>query len=233
MQSIADLLDSLPKRAVKLPQDYYDKRVTAAKDLAFTVSGIQQLDVIQAILDSLNDNIKAGGSFAAWKRKIEADEIPLELPAHRKELIFRNHAGTAYMHGKCKNAKQNAIARPYAMYNAIGDNRTRPSHLKWHKTVLPINHAWWKTHTPKNGHNCRCDIILLTEKQAKNMGITAEADIEWGAPDEGWNYSPCDHFAGGEIRSLERKEPGYHPKLRGFVSLLLAGLNAVKKLLGD
>lgn len=232
MQSIADLLDSLPKRKVKLPADYYDTRLTASRDLAFTVSGIHQLDTLQAILDSLDSNLKAGGSFAAWKRQIDAGELMLGLPAHRKELIFRMHSQTAYAHGGCKNAQDNKHIRPYAMYSAVGDSRTRPSHLKWDKTVLPLDHPWWRTHSPPSGFGCRCSKITLTAKQAKALGITPEADIDHALPDEGWAYSPCEHYTRGEEQALDRKEGRYHPLLRGFVGGLMAGLAAVRRLLG-
>jgi SPP1 gp7 family putative phage head morphogenesis protein len=223
LKGIQDLLHSLPKRTVKLPADYYDARVTAAKDLAFTVSGIQRLDAIQAILDSLDANIKAGGSFGAWKKRVEAGEIPMNRPAWHTELVFRNHAQTAYAHGRCRNFEENRHARPYLMYSAVGDSRTRPAHMKMDGIIRPVGDAFWAKHMPPNGHNCRCSIIALSERQAQARGGVTDNPPD-GA-DEGWGYSPCKDRVQGERKSLERKR--YHPKLMGFMSLMLQALDAV------
>ncbi len=226
IKSIADLIAGLPKRPVKLPDEYYDERAAGARDLAFTVSRITQLDVIQAILDSLDRNIQAGGSFASWKRAIADDQIPIDLPEHRKELIFRNHAQTAFSAGKCKNFATNQSSRPFLMYSAVGDNRTRPTHARLDGVIRPVGDDWWHRNMPPNGHNCRCSVIALTERQAKKQGGVTENPPE-GA-DFGWGHSPCHSPAGGSEGALERKEEGYNPKLRGYASKLLSALTAIK-----
>ncbi|MDD5395222.1 MAG: phage minor head protein [Thiothrix sp.] len=152
--SVADLLDSLPRRKVKLPEDYYDTRATAARDLAFTVSGVHQLDAVQAVLDSLDANIKAGGSFKDWKKQISETGEMATFPEHRKELVFRNHAQTAYAHGKCKNFEDRKDTRPYLMYSAVGDSRTRPAHQRLDGVIRPVGDAFWRENMPPNGHNC-------------------------------------------------------------------------------
>lgn len=232
---IKDLLKSLPKREAKLPDDYYDTRATIARDLAFTVSGVARLDAMQRVLDSLDRNIQAGGSFTAWKKEAVANEVFADLPKYRKELVFRNHAGTAFMAGKCRNEKEVKSSRPYAMYSSTGDNRTRPAHKRWNKTVLPVDHPWWRTHTPLNGHNCRCDKILLTARQANKLGITEESDIDWSEPDEGWEYSPCENRTQGEVRALENKiESGYyHESFKPVAESLIESYAVISQLIQD
>ena len=230
MQSIADLLDSLPKRTVKLPDESSDKPLTVAKDLAFTVSGIMRLDVLQAVLDSLDANIKSGGSFAAWKRLIEAEEIPLDVPPHRAELVFRMHAQTAYAHGKCNNFEVNKLARPYLMYSAINDSRTRPAHKKMNGIIRPVGDEFWAKNFVPAGWNCRCTIIALTEKQAKARGGVTENPID--GYDEGFDHSPCSNRVAGEEKALERKMGLYNGVFSGIAKALLSGLAAIRGLLG-
>ncbi len=231
IQSIADLIESLPKRKAVFPEEYYDERAALSRDLAFTVSGIAQLDAIQLILNSLDRNLKAGGSFAAWKRDVEAGEVSLSLPEHRKELIFRNHAQTAFAAGKCKNFADNKSARPYLMYSAIADSRTRPAHAKIDGIIRPVGDDWWLKNTPPNGHNCRCSVIALSEKQTKRMGGITENPKDGADP--GWEHSPCNERAAGEEAALERKQKRYHPALRPFVSGLLQSLTAISGVLGS
>lgn len=230
LPGIQKLLEGLPDRKVKLPQDYYDTRQTAARDLAFTVSGVARLDAIQAILDSLNSNLQAGGSFAAWQRQVAAGEIPINLPPHRVELIFRMHAQTAYAHGKCRNFEANKSARPYLMYSAINDSRTRPAHAKLDGIIRPVGDAWWRRNMPSQGFGCRCSVVALSESQAKRMGGVTDNPPD--GFDAGFDHSPCSGRTEGDERALQRKEPAYHPLLRGFVAGLLAGFQAVRAMFG-
>lgn len=226
--SIADLLETLPKRTVKMPDDYYDTRATAARDLAFTVTGVTRLDAIQRVLDSLNDNLKSGGSFRDWKKTIKDGGELSQLPAHRVELVFRNHSQTAYAHGRCRNIAENASTRPYLMYSSVGDSGTRPAHLKLDGVIRPVGDSFWQRNSVPNGHNCRCSIISLNEKQAKARGGITENPPD--GFDAGWDYSPCTHRTQGDETSLQRKTETYHPKLRGFVDRLMQGFAAVMAL---
>lgn len=226
--SIDKLLEQLPRRIVKLPDEYYDKRVTRARDLAFTVSGVSQLDIIQLILDSLDKNIASGGTFRDWKKQLSSGEIDLpQLPRGRLELIFRNHGQTAYMAGKCKNFDENKTLRPYLRYSAISDSRTRPAHLRLDGVIRPVGDEWWREHMPPNGHNCRCSVVSLTERQAKKMGGITENPPQGGA-DPKWDYSPCRGAATGETLALERKIERYHPRLRELASKLLMSLKSIR-----
>lgn len=231
IQSIADLIAGLPARKVKLPEEYYDTRATAARDMAFTVSVIHQLDEIQKVIDSLEANIKAGGSFKTWKKDIQESGEMNGLPAHRKELVFRNHAKTAYAHGKCKQFADNAKLRPYLMYSAVGDSRTRPSHARLDGVIRPVGDEFWKTNSIPNGHLCRCDMLSLTKEQAKKYGGVTENPPD--GFDQGWGYSPCENRTKGEEQSITRKAETYHPRLRGFFDGLLAGLAAVRAMFGQ
>lgn len=45
---------------------------------------------------------------------------------------------------------------PNIRYVAIHDGRTRALHLKFDGLVLPLDHAFWKTHLPPWDYGCRC-----------------------------------------------------------------------------
>lgn len=64
----------------------------------------------------------------------------------------------------------------YLRYVAVMDNRTRPEHKAWHGVILPVDHPFWKSHTPPNGWMCRCTIEHLTERDLKRYGYTPTPD---------------------------------------------------------
>ncbi|MCS5516202.1 phage minor head protein [Pseudomonas qingdaonensis] len=65
-----------------------------------------------------------------------------------------------------------AQGSPYGLYRH-GDALTRPQHLAWDGTVLPLDDPWWSTHTPQNGWGCKCKFMV------------SERDVEAAGP-EGW-----------------------------------------------
>ncbi|OZI14614.1 phage head morphogenesis protein, partial [Sodalis-like symbiont of Philaenus spumarius] len=53
----------------------------------------------------------------------------------RLETIYRTNLTTLYNAGRWAEMRENVAARPYWMYVAIRDNRTRKSHLALHGRV--------------------------------------------------------------------------------------------------
>ena len=89
-------------------------------------------------------------------------------------IIIVNGVQTAYSVGRYEQMKETADARPYWMYMAVGDDRTRPEHMAHHRKVYPFDHDFWDTWYPPNGFNCRCTVINLSQRQVDARGITVE-----------------------------------------------------------
>jgi len=107
----------------------------------------------------------------------------------------------AYNRGRWQQQKTVSSSRPYLMYDAINDSRTRPSHLVMDNTVLHHDDPWWKTHYPPSGYRCRCTVISLTEKQAQKRGVTPVApEVD---PDEGWDWNPGEDYGAGVRQGLD------------------------------
>jgi SPP1 gp7 family putative phage head morphogenesis protein len=208
-------------RKVVLPDVYYGELQGFARSTAFSVAGMAKLDQLQRILDSLGEALREGETFAKWKKAAERDLAG--LPPHRIENIFRTNIQGAYGRGRCEQQARVATDRPYLLYDAVNDSRTRPSHAAMDGFVArrtdPIFGRW----RPPSGYQCRCRVIALTEAQARPLleadQRRLEADPELAQarkeaePDPGWNYDPCTGLADqiDEVKREKRRKA--HPAL--------------------
>jgi SPP1 gp7 family putative phage head morphogenesis protein len=166
-----------------------------ARDMAFSVAGVASREQLQGVLDSLKAVQTEGLTFAQWKEKVKSGEVDLSLPDYRLDNIFRTNMQVAYNHGHWQQQQKFKDTRPYLMYDAVNDSRTRPSHLALDNVIRPIGDPFWATHYPPNGYRCRCSTISMTEAQARARGgVTEEPTEGWPKPDKGWDYNPGEAF---------------------------------------
>lgn len=78
---------------------------------------------------------------------------------------------TANNAARFRRQLENADSRPYWMYEAVNDSRTRPSHAAMDGRVYAHDDPIWATHYPPNGWNCRCRVRALTERQVRASGL--------------------------------------------------------------
>lgn len=188
-------------RNVVLPDEYYGKLVGLQRSQAVSIAGQSSLEQIKFIIDQVSAVIDKGGTFKDFQKAVRAGGIDTNLPTYRLDNIFRTNVQAAYSRGRYGQQMKVVSTRPYWMYDAINDSRTRPTHLALDNTILRYDHPFWKTHYTPNGYRCRCTIISLTEAQAKKRGITTvPPDAE---PDEGWAYNVGEDYSGGIDRALD------------------------------
>lgn len=153
-------------------------------------------------------------SFNEWRKNTTAEM--LTLPKSYQETVFRNAILTAHNASKWTHFRDNANARPILRYSAINDSRTRPAHKALHGLMMPINDPRWQSIAPPNGHNCRCTLMSLSERQAKAFGYEgAPAELPNykdkhghdtpAHPDNGWANSPENPDLTAYLREKERK----------------------------
>ncbi len=198
-------------RVPLLPEDFYGKLQAQLRSRAFTVSGLAQLDQIQGILDSLNNALAQGQTMATWQKSLT--RAALELGANRLDNIFRTAVQTHYNIGRTLQQRGNAAHRPYMMWDAINDSRTRPAHRKMDGFIAPIDDPIWQKWSPPAGFRCRCARITLTEAQAIKRGYKPGQSWPDAEPDEGWAYEKADG-QDAALDTLFRQKLGQaHPAL--------------------
>lgn len=171
-------------KKVVLPDEYYSMTM---KGRATTISGLASLSQIEYVINQLNKTLKEGKTLEDFKKAIREGDLSIGLPANRLDTIFRTNIQAAYNFGRWQQQEKVATTRPYLMYDAVNDNRTRPSHALLDNTILPRSDSFWQTHYPPLGFNCRCVVISLSETQARARGITKDKpDVQ---ADEGFGLN--------------------------------------------
>ena len=100
----------------------------------------------------------------------EAELVRLGSP-RRLKTIFRVNTRATRAAERWRRQQADAESRPFLMYYAILDSRTRPSHRAMNGQVFRHDDPVWSSHYPPNGWNCRCRVRALTARQVKARGI--------------------------------------------------------------
>ena len=106
-------------RKVILPEVYYGELQGLARSMAFSVAGLAKLDQLQGVLDGLTKAMAKGDSFRDWRERVRTGKVPLDLPPHRLENIYRTNLQGQYGRGRCEQQKRTLDARPWFMLDAI------------------------------------------------------------------------------------------------------------------
>jgi len=189
-----DAVAYLESKGIRPSRHWYDIW-QEAQAKAVTVSGMTRLDLLEDVKKGLVDAVKNGKTgkmfiddltpilrAKGWTGKRqsinpktgEVTEKGPDLPA-RLSLIFFQNVQSAYMYGRYRAMLANAEERPWWMYIAVLDSRTRPHHRALHRKVFRYDDPFWKTHYPPNGWRCRCRTRALSDTQLEREGLIPES----------------------------------------------------------
>lgn len=172
---------------------------------AFTVAKAMRLDILADIREALDKALAEGRTFEQFKRDLtpvlqakgwwgkkemadpatgEVAKVQLGSP-RRLGIIFDTNIRMAHAAGDWAKIERVKERRPYLMYDAVLDRRTRPLHRGWSGTVLPVDDPWWDTHYPPNGWRCRCRVRQLGPRDLDRYDL-AVADKAPGIETKPW-----------------------------------------------
>jgi SPP1 gp7 family putative phage head morphogenesis protein len=152
------------------------------KTKAFTVSGYSSAEILRKFQEELMKVLNEGLTIKDFREKMN-DFLERKgyegLTPYQADNIFRTNIQTAYNvgHYKQMTKPENLKMRPYWMYDAINDKKTRPTHAAMDRKVFPADHKFWDTWYPPNGFKCRCGVVSLSERQVKARGLKVEKEI--------------------------------------------------------
>lgn len=144
---------------------------------AFVVAGAMRDELIADFQEAVAKGLENGTTIDEFR--MDFDRIVAKHGwsynggrGWRSRVIFETNMRTAYMAGRWEQIQQNAERRPFLRYVSVRDDRTRPEHRAWHGTVLRADDAWWSTHYPPNGWNCRCTVQQLSARDMERFGYS-------------------------------------------------------------
>ena len=132
----------------------------------------QGKEIIAQLMDE-NGELR---SFDKFKKSVLGTSIKADYNLNWLKTEYNMAVRSARMAEKWKGFE--AVKRLYPNLEFIESTAAnrRPEHLQWVGTILPIEHPWWKTHTPPVDWGCECD-IRNTDKDVTGVP-DADADAE-------------------------------------------------------
>lgn len=159
---------------------------------AFTVAKVTRLDILEDIRQALAKALSEGKTARwfkkeltpvlqakGWWGKADATDPSTGEPVTiqqgspwRLDTIYRTNMSTLYSAGRWAEQRANIDDRPYWMYVAIRDSRTRQSHLALHGLVFRADDPFWQSFYPPNGWRCRCSVVALSADDVRRRGLS-------------------------------------------------------------
>lgn len=218
-----------------------------AQARAFTAAGVTKVDVLADLRGGLTDALKTGNTKRDymiatedllkkkgwWGKDAQTDKSTGEmhgkgLTPRRLETIFDTNMQSAYSAGRYKTQLANVANRPYWMYVAVMDRRTRPAHAALNGRTFRYDDPIWSVAYPPNGFRCRCAVRALDAEDVASRNIDLSSsegrlkDIEVptsrkaGAPTATvtrFEYAPGKYFAPDVGFNYNTGRVAYQPEL--------------------
>jgi len=170
------------------------------KQRAFTVAGIEQMDVLRRMRDIIA-RLPEGTSWDEAKRDLASEISPFldvedgkraKAARARAEHLLRIHGAQAYAVSRHQEQMGVVDRFPYWQYETVGDANVRASHAALDGKVLRADDPWWKTHYPPWDWGCRCIVHALDEEDAREIGISEHNDMPMPERSEGYAFDASD-----------------------------------------
>lgn len=209
--------DKIP---VKASQFY--KLAKKYKDVAFTVSGYTNAQVLKKFHDELTKAIKEGKTLVDFRENINEfleDKGYKGITAFQADNIFQTNIQTAYQAGHYEQMSNPTVMklRPIWLYDAVDDDSTRLSHRAMDGRCFRADNPIWDTWYPPNGYRCRCGVTTLSVAEAKRRGLVVETEV------------PKAHTFGGKFVKIKPDyrfdtnpaKTKFEPDLKGYPDVIV------------
>ncbi|WP_439547848.1 PBECR2 nuclease fold domain-containing protein [Falsiroseomonas sp.] len=170
--------DALRQRlGTLLPSDRWTDTLGEVNNWGFAVAGAKKDSLLQSIGQALLETMQDGRDVRHFQRQFAAivtrEGWTYRGPiGWRARVIFETNLGQSREAGKWRQITEaRAAGRDlWVRYVATMDLATRPEHAAWNGTILPPEHPWWRTHSPKNGWGCRCTVLMVSPGMLRREG---------------------------------------------------------------
>jgi SPP1 gp7 family putative phage head morphogenesis protein len=148
-----------------LPKHVFDALLPELKARAFTVTGIEDADVLQRVRDAIAE-VPRGLRWDDAKANISAELDPWlgDNADSRAELLLRTQTFTAFQTQTWRQAQADDDTT-HLQYMTMEDDRVRDTHAALDGLVLPKDDEFWNRHYPPWEWNCRCQVRTMNPDQ--------------------------------------------------------------------
>ena len=155
---------------------------------AVSAAGIEDTRVLERIREACA-SVPEGEDWREARKRIAAELEGVSKNARaRAEFLLRTHVNQARAMAKWRDIQRDADFLPYLMYQTHGDDRVRPEHKALDGKILPAGDDFWKTHFPPWDYGCRCTVVQLTEKTARQLAASGGSNADFMSPNDMEDY---------------------------------------------
>lgn len=221
------------QKKLNLPTETFEDVWGEAHNKAFMVAGAAKADVLEAFRKAVDEAIVTGLTLEQFSDSF--DDIVARYgweyygtAGWRSWIIYDTNLRQSYHAGRERQMADPELRkrRPYGLYKHGNSREPRVEHLAWDGKVVPLDDAWWDTHTPQNGYGCSCRKFMLSERDVKERGLKVESGNDMPFPnegiDQGFDYRPGEGDTDRLRETLQDKTKSYEPKLKKYVLTTLS-----------
>ena len=164
----------------------FESDVLANHTKTFTLAGVADIDVIDHVFSELDKAIAIGTDFREFKASCAASLEQawggtVANPGWRLETIFRTNVQSAYQAGRYKEAREGQSDRPFGLFSDVQDDRESDICGDIGDDIrgkaISLDDPIWDKVWPPNHHDCRSDVVTLTEAEANEQGVLDPEDV--------------------------------------------------------
>jgi len=154
-----------------LTRDLWEQLAAELRIRAFTITGIEGLQVIRRVQD-LIAKVPEGADWEETRQQI-ADALEQDLGSRdaamlRAETLLRTQVWQATQAAAWREFQADPTVT-HLQYIATRDDRVRPTHLALHGLILPKDDPFWDDHYPPWDWGCRCQVRPLTRQMVDRI----------------------------------------------------------------
>ena len=204
--------DYIRGKAVADPEHFGDLPAQL-KQRAFAVAGIEQMDVLKRLRDTIA-KLPEGMSWDEARRDLASEISPftggdMKVARAKAEMQLRIHGFQAYAVARHQQQMEVIKSFPYWKYETVGDSRVRAGHAALDGKVLRADDPWWQTHYPPWDWGCRCIVVPLDEEDAQEIGITDSNDMPTPGRSGTFMFDPTNASIDIDMLSARLDEPDW------------------------
>lgn len=190
-KTVSSLKKSLNMDINELERKY---RTEAFKVLSGVAESIEK-DLRATTLNLIEQGAHVSEAQSIMRERFDALGLT-DTKDYQLRTIFRTQSQIAYGAGRWE-ADQDPDIQEILWgyeYSAVGDDRTRDSHMALDGTTLPKDDPFWKKFWPPNGYNCRCVAIPIFADEAPETEPKSLPDGSDPEPDDGFDFNAGEVF---------------------------------------